>query len=281
MTGQLDRIIELDKLYNKSHKSSALKKIAIASGKGGTGKTFFAANFAYQLSVSKKVLLIDLDFKLANIHLLFNLHPQKNLAEYFESKKLFEDVITEYNSNLHLVLGDTGFSDKSLPSVTQIEKMLEDIEKLSDKYDLVLFDLGAGISNENIFLLTQSDIKIIVAAPEPTALMDAYMVIKQLISNFAKENILVTINRVVEPEEADQAFDNLRTAVNHFLKTNIEFLVSIPESAQIRRSIIEQNLYSANQKADKVIKSFITAEHKISKINQVSNINHPSFEPTL
>jgi flagellar biosynthesis protein FlhG len=281
VTGQLDRIIELEKLYNKNHKSSSLKKIAIASGKGGTGKTFFAANFAYQLSLSKKVLLIDLDFKLANIHLLFNLHPQKNLAEYFESKKLFEDVITKYNSNLHLVLGDTGFSEKSSPSASQIYKMLEDIEKLSDKYEFILFDLGAGISNENIYLLQQSDIKIIVATPEPTALMDAYMVIKQLISSSAKENILVTINRVVEPNEADQAFDNLRTAVNHFLKARIEFLVSIPESAQIRKSIIEQNLYSANQKTDRVIKSFISADHKISKINQVFNINHPSFEPTL
>jgi len=281
VTGQLDRIIELEKLFNTSKQILSSKKVAIASGKGGTGKTFFASNLAYQLSKTKKILLIDLDFNLANIHLLFNSHPQKTLTDYFESRNLFEEVVTKHNSNLHLIFGEAGYSDKDLPSYKQINTMLDEVDKLSEKYDLILFDLGAGISKENIFVLSRSDIKVIVATPEPTALMDAYVVIKQLIAGSAEENIFVTINRVIESDEAEQAFDNLKTAVNHFLKTRIDFLVSIPESLQIRKSIIEQNLYTKQQKTDIVVEAFSSAIHKINKINQVFNINHPSLEPSL
>ena len=281
MTGQLDRIIELEKLYNKGNVKSSSKIVAIASGKGGTGKTFFAANLAFHLSNTKKVLLVDLDFNLANVHLLFNSHPQKTLTDYFESRCLFEDVITKHNSNLHLIYGEAGYSERSVPAVEQIDKMFNEINKLSDRYDIILLDLGAGISKENICVLTHSDIKIIVATPEPTSLMDAYVVIKQLKFNSSEENIFLAINRVVELNEAEQAFDNLKTAVNHFLKTKIEFLVNIPESMQIRKSIIEQNLYTEHQKNDDVSRAFVLAERRINKINQVLNINHSSFVPSI
>lgn len=281
MTGQLDRIIELEKLYNKSKTKSSSKIVAIASGKGGTGKTFFAANWAYHLSNSKKVLLVDLDFNLANVHLLFNSHPQKTLTDYFESRCIFKDVITKYNSNLHLIYGEAGYSERSVPAVEKINKMFNEINKLSDRYDIILLDLGAGISKENIYVLTHSDIKIIVATPEPTSLMDAYVVIKQLKFNSCEKNIFLAINRVVELNEAEQAFDNLKSAVDHFLKTKIEFLVNIPESMQIRRSIIEQNLYTEHQKNDDVFRAFVLAERRINKINQVLNINHSSLVPSI
>lgn len=279
MKGQLDRVIQLEKLFNNKQSFSS-KKVAIASGKGGTGKTFFASNLAYQLSKTKKILLIDLDFNLANIHILFNSHPQKTLTDYFESRNLFEEVITKYSSNLHLVFGKAGYCDRELPSFMQINKMLDEADKLSDKYDLIFFDLGAGISRENIFILSHSDIKIVVATPEPTALMDAYVLIKQLIVNSAEENIFVTINRVVESNEAEQSFDNLKTAVSHFLKAKIDFLTSIPESPLIRKSIMEQNLYTKHQKTDAVVEAFSLAIDKINKINQVFNINHPALAPT-
>lgn len=281
MTGQLDRIIQLEKLFNNNKQTPSSKKVAIASGKGGTGKTFFVSNLAYQLSKTKKILLVDLDFNLANIHMLFNSHPQKTLNDYFESRNLFEEVVTKYSSTLNIVFGKAGYSDRELPSLMQINKMLDEADKLSDKYDLILFDLGAGISKENIFVLSRSDIKIVVATPEPTALMDAYVLIKQLIVNSAEKNIFVAINRVVESNETEQSFDNLKTAVSHFLKTRIDFLVSIPESLLIRKSIIEQNLYTKQQKTDAVVEAFSSAADKINKINQMFNINHSVLTPTL
>ena len=277
MTGQLDRIRELESLF-KSVKNNAEKKIiAITSGKGGTGKTFLAANFSFQFAKYKKVLLIDLDFNLSNLHLLFNIHPQKTLNTFFESKLLFRELINKYNSNLDLIFGDSGLSNQNRPSLQQIESLFVEIKKISNKYDLIIFDLGAGISDENLFVLSKSDIKLIVTNPEPTALMDAYVVIKLLKGNSNADEIYITVNRCLEELEGKQAFENLKSAVDHFIKINVNFLVEIPESTEVRKSIIDQKLLAEYNKSSNVISSINSSVSEISKILQVFNINQPSI----
>ncbi len=275
MIGQIDRIRELEKL-NIAEKNYGLSKIAaVTSGKGGTGKTFFAANFAFQFARSKKVLLIDMDFNLSNIHLLFNVNPLKTLNSYFESKSLFGEIISKYNSNLDIIFGDAGIITDSRPTIYQIERMFEELNKLSTKYDLIVIDLGAGVSEENLFVLSKSQTKIIVTNPEPTALMDAYVVIKLLKNNKSNDSIYIAINRCADDSEGKQSYNNLKSAVDHFLKVSINFLAEIPESTEVRKSIIDQKLFAEQNKSNSVINSFNTSVSKINKIHQVLNINQP------
>lgn len=278
MTGQLDRIRELEKLYNTQQNNSSEKIVAVASGKGGTGKTFFAANFAYQFALTSKVLLVDLDFNLSNLHLLFNANPKQTLNCYFDSKSLFSEVITKYNSNLDLVFGDSGLTNQNKPTIAQIEKLFEDLNKTSYKYDLIIFDLGAGVNEENLFILSKVKSKLIITNPEPTALMDAYVLIKLLKSNNADEGINVIVNRCVDEREGYQAFDNLKSAVDHFLKTKINFVAEIPESTEVRKSIIDQKLLAEKQKLNSVINSINRSISEFSKNHQVLNINQPSLQ---
>ena len=191
MTGQLDRIRELEKLCNADNNNGSQKILAVTSGKGGTGKTFFAANFAYQYAKTHKVLLMDLDFNLSNLQLLFNSNPQKTLNTYFESKALFSEIITKYNSNLDVIFGDAGLSCESKPTIYQIEQMFVEIKRLDHKYDLIIFDLGAGVSEENLHILSKANTKLMVTNPEPTALMDAYVLIKLLMNNKKADKIYV------------------------------------------------------------------------------------------
>lgn len=275
MIGQIDRIRELEKL-NIAEKNYGLSKIAaVTSGKGGTGKTFFAANFAFQFARSKKVLLIDMDFNLSNIHLLFNVNPLKTLNSYFESKSLFGEIISKYNSNLDIIFGDAGIITDSRPTIYQIERMFEELNKLSTKYDLIVIDLGAGVSEENLFVLSKSQTKIIVTNPEPTALMDAYVVIKLLKNNKSNDSIYIAINRCADDSEGKQSYNNLKSAVDHFLKVSINFLAEIPESTEVRKSIIDQKLFAEQNKSNSVINSFNASVSKINKIRQVLNINQP------
>jgi flagellar biosynthesis protein FlhG len=276
--GQLDRIRELEKLNSSQKNDSSQKIIAVASGKGGTGKTFFAANFAYQYAKSKKILLVDLDFNLSNLHLLFNEHPKKTLNNYFASKSLFEEIITKYSSNLHLIFGDSGISNQAKPTIYQIERMFEEIDKISDKYDLILFDLGAGVSDENLFILSKSNTKLIITNPEPTALMDAYVLIKLLKNNNADNGINIIVNRCLENSEGEKAFNNLKSAVDHFLKSTLKFVTEISESVEVRKSIIDQKLFAEHQKSNPVISSINKAIDEFSKIHQVFNINQPAFQ---
>lgn len=273
MTGQLDRIRELEKLFDSAQNNSSEKIVAVTSGKGGTGKTFFAANFAFQYSKKHKVLLIDLDFNLSNLHLLFNLHPQKTLNDFFESKVFLSDIIKNYTSNLDIIFGDSGFSSQGKPTFNQMNKMFGEINKLADKYDLIVFDLGAGVSDENLHILSKAKSKIIITNPEPTALMDAYVVIKLLKNNGHTDGIFITINRCVDQSEGSQSFQNLKSAVDHFLKIQVNFLVDIPESSEVRKSIIDQKLLAEKTQSNQAINSINQSIDKISKIHQVLNIN--------
>lgn len=273
MTGQLDRIREIEKLYDSAQNNLSEKIVAVTSGKGGTGKTFFAANFAFQYSKNHKVLLIDLDFNLSNLHLLFNLYPQKTLNGFWESKVLFSEIISNYTSNLDIIFGDSGFSSKGKPTFNQLNNMFGEINKLADKYDLIVMDLGAGVSDENLHILSKAKSKIIVTNPEPTALMDAYVVIKLLKSNGNMDGIFITINRCVDPSEGNLAFQNLKSAVDHFLKIQVNFLVDIPESSEVRKSIIDQKLLAEKTQLNQAIDSINQSIDKIGKIHQVLNIN--------
>ena len=273
MTGQLDRIRELEKLYDSEQNNSTEKIVAITSGKGGTGKTFFAANFAFQYSKKHKVLLVDLDFNLSNLHLLFNSHPQKTLNAFFESKVLFTEIITNYTSSLDIIFGDSGFSSQGKPTFNQMNKMFCEINRLAGKYDLIVFDLGAGVSDENLHILSKAKSKIIITNPEPTALMDAYVLIKLLKSNGNPDGIFITINRCVDQSEGSQSFQNLKSAVDHFLKIQINFLVDIPETSEVRKSIIDQKLLAEKSQSNQAINSINQSIDKISKIHQVLNIN--------
>lgn len=274
MTGQLDRIRELEKLFSSDENIVSEKIVVVASGKGGTGKTFFAANFSYQYSISRKVLLIDADFNLSNLHLFLNANPQKTLNMFFESKIGFREIITKLNSNLDVIYGDSGSLNTDKPSFNQINRLLKEVNNISSEYDLIVFDLGAGISDENLHILSKAKSKIIITNPEPTALMDAYVIIKLLKNNRTEDGIYITINRCVEESEGSQAFQNLKAAVDHFLKSEIKFLVEIPESSEVRKSIIDQKLLAEKSQSGKVIDSINSCVSKISKIHQVFNINH-------
>lgn len=273
MTGQLDRIRELEKLFSSDENIVSENIVAVVSGKGGTGKTFFAANFAYQYSLSHKVLLIDADFNLSNLHLLLNENPQKTLNTFLESKSKFDNIITGYSSNFDIIFGYSGSINSDKPSFKQLTKLFDEINNISSKYDLIIFDLGAGISDENLHILSKAKTKIIVTNPEPTALMDAYVLIKLLKNNKHQDGIHIAVNRCIEDGEGTEAYKNLKSAVDHFLKTDINYLVEISESTEVRKSIIDQKLFVQFNKSNKVISSLNVAVSKINKIHQVFNIN--------
>jgi MinD-like ATPase involved in chromosome partitioning or flagellar assembly len=103
------------------------------------------------------------------------------------------------------------------------------------------------------------------------------VLIKLLKNNENADEIYVVVNRLLEEGEGSQSFNNLKSAVDHFLKTNVNFLVAIPESAEVRKSIIDQKLLAEHYKTNQVISSIKSAVGKISKIHQVFNINQPSL----
>lgn len=281
ITGQLKRIIELQSF--EAELTGNKKNIcAVVSGKGGTGKTVFSIFLSHLLSEKQnKVLLVDLDINLANIHFFLNETPAKSLNNYFNGNEDLQNLITEYSDNFHIIYGLNSYSIKDIPFKSSLERLIRDIELLSSNYDLVILDLGAGLSELTLNALRISGIKIIVSVPEATSVMDAYAVIK-MYENFDKPaEFQLVMNRCFDKNDGVEGFKKLSKAVQSFLKSSVKLLSVINESKEIRQSVAGQSLLDEAESDNQFISEFKVAVDKIDKYIHLTNINQPSKSPSL
>lgn len=275
MNGQASRLIQLRRLEEREKQFSASKIVSICSGKGGTGKTFFAANFAYQLSsLGKKVLLVDLDLNFSNLNILLNQATQEVISEFFEQKKSLREIISSYNKNLDLVFGDSGREDYPRVSKEVLDYLFISLSRISEDYDFIILDSSAGADQLTLHQLIRSDYNIIVTSPEPTAVMDAYVIIKLLNSVSYSGEKLVVVNKCSDEEDAKAAFANLSVASKHFLGEEPNFLGSIGFDYAVHKSIVHQELLAEVAPQSKSAVEISLIAKRFSTIAQVANNNH-------
>ncbi|MFN3872113.1 MAG: AAA family ATPase [Ignavibacterium sp.] len=281
ITGQLKRIIELQSFESEA-KSNQKNICAVVSGKGGTGKTVFSVFLSHLLSAKQnKVLLVDLDINLANIHFLMNESPVKSLNNYFNKNEDLQNLVTEYSDYFHIIYGLNSYSIKDIPFKSSLERLIRDIDLISSKYDLVILDLGAGLSELTLNALRISGIKIIVSVPEATSVMDAYAVIK-MYENFDKPaEFHLVMNRCLDKNDGADGYNKLSKAVQSFLKSSVKLLSVINESKEIRQSVAGQTLLDEAESDNQFISEFKVAVDKIDKYIHLTNINQPSKSPSL
>lgn len=280
MNEQISRLIELKRLERKSVKKSGTKIISVCSGKGGTGKTFFALNFGYKLSrLNKKVLLVDFDFNFSNLHLLINEISDNPISNLFLQKSSIDELIFKYSENLNFIFGDSGSTNFPKLNNDLLEYFFINLDYITHNYDYIILDSSAGADDNIIYQLSRSDINLIVASPEPTAVMDAYVLIKIITENLEQANNFIVINKADNKEEGERAFVNLSTAVNHFLKKEIFLLGVIDYDRAVYKSIVEQELFAevypnsvAALEIDEIVQRFFKIEHLAN--NNQSYLSH-------
>lgn len=276
ITGQLKRIIELQSLQQDSVNNKS-NICAVVSGKGGTGKTIFSIQVSNFLAKKKrKILLIDLDINLANIHFLLNETPNKSLNNYFSQHEDLQNIITEYSDNLHIIYGLNSYSIADIPFKSSIDNLLKDIQLLSSNYDFVILDLGAGLSELTMKALQIAAIKVIISIPEATSVMDAYAVIKMFENYYKPSEFKIVMNRCLEKSDGLDSFNKLLKAVTSFLKSSVNLLATIKESKELRHSVAEQTIISKGYSEDNSISEFVMAAEEIDKYIHLTNINQPS-----
>lgn len=274
MIGQAERVIELQRLKKSSKSAYSNKIITFTSGKGGTGKTFTSVNIASSLAFAgAKVLLIDFDTNLSNINIFLDFHPKTTLYDFLQKKRLFEEVIINYQLGLDIIFGDSGKAEYPELNDKLTDDLMKGINRVEDKYDFILIDTASGAGNGIISLLNKSDINLIITTPEPTAVMDAYVLIKLLKINGDSREKLVVFNKCLTEEAGRIGYDNLLNACRHFLGENVKLLGTIQYNQQVSQSIMDQQLFTTTYK-----KSITTAEleslsAKILKFKQLANIN--------
>lgn len=243
--GQAERLSELAKLGKQNGKSKYMCPVfAFTSGKGGTGKTFITVNTAFILSkLRRKVLVIDLDANLSNVNIMLNIKPSASVYDFFINKSLLEETIYNYSPTLHFIFGESGKIDHPELSSTNVNHLFEAIKKISAKYDYIFLDTGSGASEGIISILSNSDYIMLVTNPEPTSIMDAYVIIKLLNKDFIKNRKFVIVNRCNGIEEGNNAFENLNKASTHFLKEKLDLLGIVEYAAEVNKSILSQELF--------------------------------------
>lgn len=217
------------------------KIYSVVSGKGGVGKTNFAINLAIKLQQSnKEVLILDADIGMSNANILLGIPAPLNLSQVINGEVYFEDIIIEGPEGINLISGGTDlFLIESLGKNEQVE-IVKSLEALG-RYDIIIIDNAAGISNHSLTFSSFADEIILVTTPEPTALTDGYRILKAISLYNVKSKVNVVINQIVENSQGKDSFNKLKNTCYEFLDLDIDSLGFIFNDIRVGKSIMEQN----------------------------------------
>lgn len=214
---------------NYGRQPASNRVIAITSGKGGVGKTNFAANLAIALArYRKKVLLVEGDLSLANVDVLLGLQPAYNLHNVLFSNKRIQDIVITHPSGVRIVPASSGIEEMANLPKKQLERLFNGMRELEQDTDITLIDTAAGMADNVQHFITAAPEVIVIITPEPPALTDAYAVIKFITQHSLNPNIHVVINMAREEGDAISAARAISVATRAFLKIELNHLGYIP-----------------------------------------------------
>lgn len=214
--------------------------IAIASGKGGTGKSFLTTSLAVVLEESCRVALIDCDFGLACDHLLLGVKPKKTLQHVVSGGASLDDVRLTTPFGPDLIPGGSGTRQMANLSEDQLLTLAREFGALSRDEDVLLMDLGAGISPQSVLTMFAADHVILVTQREIAALTDAYAVIKCLAQLQREPQISVVVNRITEPGQGHPTFRKLAEVASRFVGLRLHYLGEIGEDPAVTQRRLGQ-----------------------------------------
>lgn len=227
----------------RNHKKAlkTARVISVSSGKGGVGKTICVANLAVTMAKQGyRVLVIDADLGLANIDLHFGLNPKFNLNHFFAGEKDLRDILVEANDGIMILPAGSGVQKYTRLDSGEKVRLMEEIDQLHGRFDVVLIDTEAGISeNVTYFLLASQEI-IVVTTPEPAALSDAYALMKLISTMFKEKSFKLVVNSVATENEALETYQKLTIVSTRFADVSIDFLGSIPLDKRFSDSVRKQ-----------------------------------------
>jgi flagellar biosynthesis protein FlhG len=223
--------------------SETTRYIAIASGKGGVGKTILSINVGRCLAQSGyNVLIIDADFGLSNIHLMLGLTPQKNLTHFFFGDATFDDIIVKAGERLSFISSGNGIYELAKLPKDQVLSLVRRLQELAeDNYDFVIFDTPPGIHDDTLTVVSSSDFPLIITTPEPTAVADAYALIKIINRESGLEEFYLVVNKVESEREGSKVYESVRILSEKYTSAKLNFLGSIRYRKTLIRKIIDQD----------------------------------------
>lgn len=230
---------------NQQQSRPLARVITVTSGKGGVGKSNTSINLAIQFrKLGKRVIILDADFGLANIEIMFGAVPKHNLCDLIYQGKSITEIITWGPMEVGFISGGSGIAGMSNLSRDYLSYIIQNLSRLDAIADIIIVDTGAGISDAVLEFLVASGEILLVTTPEPTSITDSYSLLKALYRHprFDENTTKVKMvaNRVAKESEGEILFNKLNAVVARYLKIPMTYLGSVPEDVQLARAVMQQ-----------------------------------------
>ena len=217
-----------------------IRVIAVASGKGGVGKTNFSVNLAIALKeMGNSVMVFDADLGLANVDVIAGVVPKYNLYDVIFNNKRIEDIVLDGPKGIKLIPGGSGIESLSNLDEDQITSLSSEFGKFKN-IDILIVDIGAGLSKNVMGFMAVSDEVIILTTPEPTSITDAYGLIKVALKYVPEGRFHLVVNRALDKKEAKIASTKICDTVTQFLSKEINYLGYVIDDVSVKKAVMQQ-----------------------------------------
>lgn len=214
--------------------------VAVSSGKGGVGKSNFCVNFAIALQqAGHRPIVVDADVGFANVEVLLDVRPNYSLLDVLDGISIW-DVVEQSPAGIPFLSAGNGLLDIHSLSATDMERLLVSMQLLHEAYDIVILDTGAGLGINVGRLLSAADDLIVVTTPEPTAITDAYALLKLLCNRSAIPPTQIVVNRACKLMDGRLAAEKLKMVAERFLNIQVGILGYILEDQSVGQAVMHQ-----------------------------------------
>lgn len=218
-----------------------VKVIAVASGKGGVGKTNVTVNLGVALAIQgQQVVLMDADLGLANVDVTLGLHPQFNLSHVIDGSKTLAEIMVEGPSGMKIIPAASGVQKMAELSPAEHAGMIQAFSEIDADIDVLLIDSAAGIADSVMSFTRAAQEVIVVVCDEPASITDAYALIKLLNREHQVERFHIIANMSRSIQEGRELFDKIAMVCERFLNVTLDFMGIVPFDEDLRRAVKRQ-----------------------------------------
>jgi len=254
VTGMGDQADTLREMARQNRKDTASKSVAageeedhgirvisVTSGKGGVGKSNVVSNLAMALSAQgKQVLIIDADLGLGNLDVLLGLSPMYNLNNVLNGEKSISEIIIDGPAGIKVIPAGSGVQEVTSLSQHDKLRLLDELDMLEEKFDIMIVDTEAGISENVTYFTVAAQEIIVVVSPEPTSITDVYALIKLLATRYSEHHFKVLVNMAKDSEDALEVFRKLANVAGRFLDISLDYLGCVVKDEKVVEAVRRQ-----------------------------------------